>query len=309
MLRTRHAVLALLAVAGLDAAVPAATKPKSPPDTPGFILQVDRPFHLPAGDSVGGVVVIGDTAIIDGTVAEPLIVINGLARVRGTVGQDVVVVRGRLELEPSARIGHDVVLYRSSLSRAAGAVVAGEVRERTAGFTFSERTLLLIWLSMTVAVVAAGLLFATFGEVLLAEAVALLRGDTGRALLGTLVVWAGLPFLAVLAMMTGIGFPLGMGIFVFLLPALWFIGYLVTGAWLGAELLRRAGREEDAGRRYAPILVGLVVLQLLGLVPGVGGFVAMLAGLVGSGAIAARAWEVRRARQEAQAGALPTEVL
>jgi hypothetical protein len=235
-------------------------------------------------------------------------VVNGTARVRGTVGGDVVVVRGRLELAPSARIGHDVLLFRSSLARAPGAVVAGEVRERTAGFTFSQRALVVIWLSMTVAVLVAGLLFATFGGAQLAEAVALLRHDTGRALLGTLVLWAGLPFLAVLAMATGIGIPLGIGIFVFLLPALWFIGYLVTGAWLGAEVLRLAGREDATRRDYAPILVGVVILQLLGLVPGLGGFVAMLAGLVGSGAIAARAWEVRRAGREVRAGELSTEV-
>lgn len=305
MLPMLHSVLALLAVVPLDpAAVPAMKRP----DTLGFILQVARPLHLPAGDSLGGVVVVGDSAVIDGTVAGPLIVVNGTARVRGTVGGDVVVVRGRLELAPSARIGHDVLLFRSSLARAPGAVVAGEVRERTAGFTFSQRALVVIWLSMTVAVVVAGLLFATFGGAQLAEAVALLRHDTGRALLGTLVLWAGLPFLAVLAMATGIGIPLGIGIFVFLLPALWFIGYLVTGAWLGAEVLRLAGREDAARRDYAPILVGVVILQLLGLVPGVGGFVAMLAGLVGSGAIAARAWEVRRAGREVQTGELSPEV-
>lgn len=301
MLRTLQSVLALLAVAVLDPTAASATPPETPPDTGSFILQVNRPLHLAAGDRVGGVLVIGDTAVIEGAVADPLIVINGVARVRGTVGGDVIVVRGRLDLAPSARIGHDVLLYRSGLTRAPGAVVAGEIHERTAGFTFSERVLLLLWLSMTVAVVAAGLLFATFGGAQLAEAVDLLRYDTGRALLGTLVLWAGLPLLAVLAMMTGVGIPLGIGIFVFLLPALWFIGYLVTGAWVGAELLRLADQPRAAKRPYVPILVGLVTLQLLGLVPGVGGFVALVAGLVGSGAIAARAWEVRRAHREVRA--------
>jgi hypothetical protein len=301
MLGALHPVLALVAAAALvHPATSSAAQPPQRPDSGSFILQVGRPLHLAAGDRVGGAVIIGDSAVIDGTVTDPLLVVHGTARVSGTVGGSVVVVGGRLELAPSARIGHDVLLYRSTLTRAPDAVVGGAIHERTAGFTFSERALLLVWLSMTVAVVVAGLFFATFGAAQLADTVALLRHDTGRALLGTLALWAGLPLLAVLAMMTGIGIPLGIGIFVFLLPALWFIGYLVTGALVGVELLRLADQTRAAHRRYLPILVGLLTLQALGLVPVAGGFLAVLAGLVGSGAIAARAWETRRIPREAQ---------
>jgi hypothetical protein len=62
MLPMLHSVLALLAVVPVDTAAVPATKR---PDTLGFILQVQRPLHLPAGDRVGGVVVVGDSAVID----------------------------------------------------------------------------------------------------------------------------------------------------------------------------------------------------------------------------------------------------
>ena len=100
-------------------------------------------------------------------------------------------------------------------------------------------------------------------------------------------------FPAVLLIATVIGIPLGFGILFFLLPAPWFIGYLVAGAALGTAILR-AGRSEQAEHRYLPVLVGLGVFQIVALVPFIGGMVAFFAGLAGGGALLYRMWTAFR---------------
>lgn len=260
-------------------------------DTQSFVFQAGRPFHLAADDAAGGVVVIGDSAIIEGAVNDPLVVIDGTAIVRGTVRHDVVVIGGRLELEPGARVGHDVVLVRSTMRRDPDALIAGDVIERTATLAITQRMLFIVWLSMTVALLGAGLAFATFGRPPLEGAAGLLRHDTARAVLGALVLWAGLPFAAVLVMMTGVGVPLGLGILVFLLPALWFLGYLVAGATAGRLMAGWLGAASMGTARA--VAAGVLTLQIVQFVPGLGAAITVVAGLLGSGAIAVRLWARR----------------
>ena len=79
-------------------------------DSMAFALQVKRPNHLTAGDRIGGLRIIGDTAEVDGTITDQLVVINGTARVRGTIRRNGIVVHGRLELASSAWVGHNLLL-------------------------------------------------------------------------------------------------------------------------------------------------------------------------------------------------------
>ncbi len=295
----RAATVLLLALTGPAAAAQAqSTAPTAPsrasaPDTQAFVFQVARPFRLPAGDRAGAAVVIGDSVTIDGALSDALVVIDGTARVNGSVGS-VVVISGHAALGPDALVAHDVVLVRSTLDQAPGATVGGEIRRRTGLVAITQRALFFVWLSMTVAMLGAGFLFATFGRVPLEGAAALLRRDAARAVLGALALWVALPFAAFLTVATGIGVPLGAGIMVFLLPALWFLGYLVAGGTVGRAVVRWVG-SEGAGTT-ASVLAGILVLQLAQLIPGLGAATTMAAGLLGSGAIAARLW-VRRSRR------------
>jgi len=84
---------------------------------------------------------------------------------------------------------------------------------------------------------------------------------------------------------TLIGLPLGLGLLFFLLPALWFLGYIVAGARLGSFLVGLSGRESGA-HPYLPTFLGLVLLQLGILVPVIGGLIAAVAGIWGAGALA-----------------------
>jgi hypothetical protein len=230
---------------------------------------------------------------VDGTVREQLIVIGGRASVSGEVEGDVVIVDGTLDLSPSARVGGDVTLVRAELAQAPGAAIAGTVT-RTRGMALGWGAAWAFWLSASVFVIACGLLFAALAGRQLAGAAGVLLARPGGSALTAVVVWIAVPVLAVVAFITVIGIPLGLTLLIVVLPALWFLGYLIAGAGLGALLTRARRTIGSADRPYAAVALGLLLLQLLGFVPWIGGFVVFLAGLWGAGALALRSWHLLR---------------
>lgn len=284
----------LLIAAVLVALLPAAALAQEATDEAPFdtLIRVNGPVHVPAGDTAQGVIVISDDAVIEGAV-NFLVVIDGDATISGTVENQVLIVNGTVTLKDGARIGEEVLLYNADAVKDTGATVTGGIHKEWGGFTITRGLWFGFWVSMTVAVIAAGMIFAAFGGRQLQGAADAVTGHTGPTLLFALVLWIGVPALAVLLIATVIGIPLGFGILFFLLPALWFIGYLVAGAALGAAVLR-AGRSDQAEHRYLPVLVGLAAFQIVALIPFIGGLVAFCAGLVGGGALLYRLWAAYR---------------
>jgi hypothetical protein len=88
-------------------------------------------------------------------------------------------------------------------------------------------------------------------------------------------------------MLTLVGIPLGLGVLVFVLPTMWFLGYIVAGSAIGKLVLHRS---DNTGRPFAATALGLVLLQLGLIVPVAGGIVAVLAGTWGAGALAFTAY-------------------
>ncbi|HLF77541.1 MAG TPA: hypothetical protein VJB57_08615 [Dehalococcoidia bacterium] len=261
------------------------------------LVRIRGDVVIASGERVGSVVVIDGDAVIDGEVDESVTVINGNAIVSGKVGGNLTVISGDIDLKTAARV-NNVFSIRGDLVRAEGATVTGEIRERdnfeiAAGIAavFS----LLFWLGMSVAVVAAGLVFAAVGGHQLKRSAETMTGDAVGVLVGVVFVWVAIPVVAGVAMATLIGIPLGIGLLLFLLPALWFLGYIVAGARLGGALVGLTGR--TAGEHpYAATTVGLVLLQLAVLIPVLGALVALFAGIWGAGAIAIGAYRAAGGR-------------
>jgi hypothetical protein len=82
-----------------------------------------------------------------------------------------------------------------------------------------------------------------------------------NTILGVVFVWVALPIIAALAIVTLIGLPLGLGVLIFLLPALWFLGLIVAGTRLGLAIVKVSGRESGE-HPYLASFVGLLILQL-----------------------------------------------
>jgi hypothetical protein len=84
----------------------------------------------------------------------------------------------------------------------------------------------------------------------------------------------------------------------FMLPAIWFLGYLVAGLRLGTLIYSQAA-ERVRGNRYLAVVTGLAILQLFALVPFLGIFVAVLMGFWGAGAVVLLAWRSFRTPRDA----------
>jgi hypothetical protein len=99
------------------------------------------------------------------------------------------------------------------------------------------------------------------------------------------------PVAAILLMITIIGAPLGLGVMFGLWPLLAFVGYLVAGIWIGEWILARGDAPKTRERPYLAAVIGLLLLELTGLIPVVA-IVSAIASLFGFGAVLVVAWRV-----------------
>jgi hypothetical protein len=111
----------------------------------------------------------------------------------------------------------------------------------------------------------------------------------GAALIGLI----GLVTAGVVAMVTVVGIPFGLGLLLLVLPALFLIGYIVAGIWLGEVILGRTSPGVVRERPYLAAVVGLTVVGIVSIFPTIGGLIS----LVGMGAVVLLMWRViRRSR-------------
>lgn len=265
-----------------------------PPGAGGLVVQFGEPARVEAGQETSALAVVGADARVDGTVRDALVVVDGRAEVSGDVLGDVVVVDGVLALADGARVAGDVTLFGAAIERAEGAAVAGVV-ESNPTVEVGRAAALFGWTTATLALVALALLVvALFGPA--GGAVREAARSPGRTLLVGLGVVIGLPALAVVAFMTGIGLGLG-ALLLAVLPGLLVGGYVVAGVTVGEIALDRV-RADWLARPWGPYVaaaLGVAGLQVLAAVP-VLGLVAWAAALAGAGALVVSAVRARPRR-------------
>src|SRR5215216_1583555 len=258
-------------------------------------VRVNGTVDLPASESVDTLVAVDSEARVAGTVRDTLVIVNQTATVSGNVGRDAIVVNGTLRLEPTAHIGGDVVLINGEVSQADGAVIAGSIVERrgaSIGAEFRRVTAavsLIAWLGMTLLIVVVALGWAAVSGRQLSEIAGLLGARPGLAAVAAVIFWIAVPVVAFVAFVTVIGIPIGITLLL-VVPLLWGLGYVVTGTRLGFFLADLRRTTPDLDRPYLEAVLGVVILQIIGLIPIVGGIVVALAGLFGAGAIVVHAW-------------------
>jgi len=107
-----------------------------------------------------------------------------------------------------------------------------------------------------------------------------------------------LPLLATLAIVTILGLPSGLAVLFVVLPILWLLGYLVFGFWVGASALRLVKRNDQMARPILAAVVGILILQVIALIPVLGGLIVLLGGIWGSGALVYRAIGLRPRKEK-----------
>jgi hypothetical protein len=154
---------------------------------------------------------------------------------------------------------------------------------------FLAPAFILFWLGFGLATIVAGLLLAGLASRQVRSAELVIAREPAPAFLVGLLGLIVFPIVAVLLMITIVGAPLGLGVMFLLWPLLAFVGYLVAGIYVGEWLLNRSTRAPVRERPYLAAVIGLVVLQLIGMVPVVG-IVSAIASVFGFGAVLILAW-------------------
>lgn len=230
----------------------------------------------------------GDVEVL-GAIDRDLLVGTGHLNLLGSVDGNLSVYAKGASLADSARVGGNLtgkLEKAESLVLADGAIVTGTTRIDPWPEEPSRYVNLEFYLSQTVlflATLVSGLvLFALFPALwtprLQSGAELLIASGVGAlALIAT-------PVLALVALVTLIGAPLGIATFLLWLVCL-YAALIVVAGLIGNLLL--AGREPATapGGRVVPLLLGLVILFVLINLPLLGGLVRLLAIVVGLGLI------------------------
>jgi hypothetical protein len=252
-----------------------------------LLLRIGADTTIQEGETVGTVIVIDGNLTIDGAVRNNVFVVDGDVTVNGRVDHEVTVVSGTLTLNAGSRVD-EVRSINGNFVRNEGATVTGTIHERD-GFAIGAAGLvamsILFWAGLTVTAVVAGLVFSAIGGRQLTKAAFATTQDTPWTILASVFVWIGLPIVAAILIATLVGLPLGLGVFVVLMPALWFLGYIVVATRVGIAITRWRPADEDQ-HPYMAATAGTLLFQLLALIPGIGVLVIGVAGLWGAGALA-----------------------
>lgn len=245
-------------------------------------------------DQHADVVMVTDgTASIAGQV-KTVVVIGGTAQLTGATVETVSAVGGTVTIDAASTVSGDVRTLGSTVTVDPAAKVGGEVTSLETNLAAATAVLvplaLMFMLGLVLVTVVAGLALAALASRQVRNAEQLISHDPGRVLLFGLAGLVMVPVVAILAMITVLGAPLGFALMFMVWPAAAFAGYLVAGIWLGEWLLYRGDRPVPE-RPYLAAVVGLLVLQIISLVP----FVGAIASLFGFGAVLLLAWCVFRA--------------
>lgn len=282
-------------IIGLFVLAPLAVAAEEMPHSGRILISTGGDLTLPAGEQADLVLVTNGTAHIAGT-ANTVVVIDGTADVTGATVESIVVVRGQLAVDRSSVVRGDIMTLDASTTIDPAAAIGGQIRDlapEIAGIGFVlGSAVVLLYIGFALAAMAAALLLAGLAARQVRAAETLIRREplltVGVGLLGLFVPIV----LLVVLTATVIGAPLAFGIAFGLWPLAAFIGYLVAGISIGDWIVARLSPGNTRERPYLAAVVGILVLQVAGIVP----LVSAVATLFGYGAVLLLAWRTVRSQ-------------
>ncbi len=290
-----HRLFALVAAAALmlGLAAPAALAAEPTSSNRSVLASISHDVTIPAGDHVDLLFVVRGHADIAGSV-DSIVVIDGTATLTGATANSLVVVNGSADLAAGTRINGNVRTIDSTVTRAADVVVTGTVgayEQNVAAFALLLIPLfLLLFIGLGLTAMAVALFVAAFAANQVRHAESLISREPGTVLVAGLAGSVVLPILAILATITIVGAPLGLGLLFLVLPVMAFLGWIVAAIWVGDWLLGRSRGASASNHPYLAAVIGVFVLAFAGIVP----FVSAIATLFGFGALLVIAWRILR---------------
>jgi len=255
-------------------------------------IVISGPVEVDQNQTVGDVVIFHGSATILGHVTGDLVIFDGAAKIDGVIDQDVVALGGPVTLGPAAVVKGDL-LHRGALVASPGSTVRGETKQarpQDVGKRFQLFGRIAIWAAISVSTFLLGLILLLVTPRVAETLPPLARTHAALALGWGLLLFFGLPILAMLFFFTILGIPLGI-ILLFGLFVLYPLAYAVSALVLGRTLI-------SSGGRIVAFLAGLTILRLVALVPLLGGLASFAATLFGLGSIGIGLRSARRAVPE-----------
>ncbi|MBI3647649.1 MAG: hypothetical protein HY240_02660 [Actinobacteria bacterium] len=286
-LRRPLVVLALtsFAILGFAQAARAQTSAGSSP-----LVVLTGSLEVKERQVVRDAVIFNGDAIIAGQVERSVVAFNGDVTVTGKVGENVVALNGRVTVASGAEVGGNVT-SRLPPEVSTEAHVGGAVRQRSfepglgGGALFGRFAL---WLATSVSAFLLGLALILFAPRALDAAASTAVSRFGSSLgLGALL-FVGLPVVAIIAMTTIVGLPLGLGVLLALGLVYW-LGYTASAFAIGRQLVK------PPTHRLLAYLVGWGILRVVALVPVLAAITWLAATVWGMGALASSARRFGRA--------------
>jgi hypothetical protein len=181
--------------------------------------------------------------------------------------------------------------------------VSGEVKHEDwrgigAGVQWALR--LILWLTVTVSTLILGLALLAFAPRAAEAAWLVSQERTGLACAWAAGIFFGVPIVAIVAIVTVFGLPLGIALLLAYLP-LAMIGY-VTSCWLFGKIVGRR-------RTWGPMrtfLVGWGAARVVALIPFAGGLLWVAASAFGLGVLLLTAWYASKPDRVMRAGPPPS---
>jgi hypothetical protein len=234
-------------------------------------------------------VVVEGAARISGEV-NTIVVIDGSLEMTGARAESVIAVRSPTTLGTGTVVLGDVRTLDATVQQAAGSQVQGSVRDLTPEIAGIGAVLapaaILLWIGFGLAALVAALALAGLAARQVRTAERIISREPLKTFLAGLATAIVTPILGVLMIVTVVGAPLGFAILLGVLPAVAFVGYLVSAIWVGEWLRRQFTRGAAADRPYVGAVLGVIALAVLGIVPLLGA----IASLFGFGAVVLLAW-------------------
>ncbi len=237
-------------------------------------------------EETAGDVWVGDGDVtIRGTVTGDVVVVDGDVTIRGTVEGNVVTLAGQATLGRAGRVEGDIIYADKEPVQTPGSQVGGDVEK----FDVGDAGILgaIAWLiGITVSMFLLGLILLLLApraaDAVARTAKAKPLASFGVGVLGFFLI----PIIAVAALFTVVGIPLGIILLLLIIPLL-AISYVTAAFALGRRILK--------GARILAFLVGLVILGLLSLIPIAGGLIGLLATMFGLGLLLMTLFRARSA--------------
>jgi hypothetical protein len=266
------------------------------------VVAFGRDVTLFDGFKVGGTAVLmGRDVEVQAPVGRDLIVAGQDVRINSVVTGNVRAEGNRITIGPNARIGGDLSYRADNIEISPQAVITGKrillpatehsgMHWKGHKATVADRVSSDIWGGIAFAILALGLA-ALFPGLMSRSGAMMAKNPLIAGVIGIALLAAG-PVVAIFLFITLIGMPLAATLLAVLFALVFLgLGGAASGLGLGVRKLTRGSAAAEApkiGPLLGWTLLGSIVLCALGAIPYVGGWIWLIACLIGLGAVAAQ---------------------